>query len=139
MQELRLGNVTRGSSFGRLASPTHHNHPTPSVKHAVLCQDITTEAVSGTHRRHIPKTSSCSPAGRGYQSIRNPPEFWGDPIAVAFDAHTGIPLRVETSNRTEELSNVVLDESFSDDLLTDSPRLTPVSSGTDAVVREPKN
>ncbi|WP_076482603.1 DUF6461 domain-containing protein [Williamsia sterculiae] len=37
-------------------------------------------------------------------------------LAVAFDAHTGIPLRAETTHRTEELHDVVLDETFSDDL-----------------------
>jgi hypothetical protein len=47
-----------------------------------------------------------------------PPARWGEPLAVAFDAHTGIPLRAETSNRTEELSNVVLDETFGEDLFT---------------------
>lgn len=41
-----------------------------------------------------------------------------DPIAVAFDAHTGIPLRAESGDRTEQLSNITLDESFTDDLFT---------------------
>ena len=37
-------------------------------------------------------------------------------VAVAFDANTGIPLRAETTHRTEELHDVVLDETFGDDL-----------------------
>ncbi len=46
-----------------------------------------------------------------------PPNMF-DPIAVAFDAHTGIPLRAETRNRTEELSNIALDETFPEGLFT---------------------
>ncbi|GAB22554.1 hypothetical protein GOPIP_031_01740 [Gordonia polyisoprenivorans NBRC 16320 = JCM 10675] len=46
-----------------------------------------------------------------------PPVFYGDsPVAVAFDAYSGIPLRAETRDRTEELSNVTLDEEFSEEL-----------------------
>jgi hypothetical protein len=47
-----------------------------------------------------------------------PSPHWHEPLAVAFDAHTGIPLRAETGNRTEELSNVVVDETFGEDLFT---------------------
>ncbi|AFR49924.1 hypothetical protein KTR9_3289 [Gordonia sp. KTR9] len=44
-----------------------------------------------------------------------PPYIFG-PVAVAFDANTGIPLRAESSGRTEELRNVILNESFSENL-----------------------
>ncbi|MCZ4537832.1 DUF6461 domain-containing protein [Gordonia terrae] len=46
-----------------------------------------------------------------------PPYMFG-PVAVAFDAHTGIPLRAESNHRTEELLNITLDEPFSEDLFT---------------------
>jgi hypothetical protein len=37
-------------------------------------------------------------------------------VAVAFDAHTGVVLRAETDHRTEELTQVALDEDFADEL-----------------------
>lgn len=46
-----------------------------------------------------------------------PPYIFG-PVAVAFDAHTGIPLRAESGGRTEELSDVRLDETFAEDRFT---------------------
>lgn len=69
----------------------------------------------------IDPTTQATPTevnGRQAWEFVFPPAHWGHPLAVAFDAHTGIPLRAETGDRTEELSNVVLDETFSEDLFT---------------------
>ncbi|MCZ4521006.1 DUF6461 domain-containing protein [Rhodococcus ruber] len=86
------------------------------------------EGLLAIHRRWEPETpfhvaidptSQATPtevSGRRAWEFVFPPGFWGGPLTVAFDAHTGIPLRAESTHRTEELSNVVLDESFSNAL-----------------------
>ncbi|MCJ0978670.1 hypothetical protein MTX35_13210 [Rhodococcus sp. ARC_M12] len=86
------------------------------------------EDLLAIHRRWEPEapfhvvidpTSQATPTkvnGKRAWEFVFPPGFWGGPLTIAFDAHTGIPLRAESTHRTEELSNVVLYESFSNDL-----------------------
>lgn len=69
--------------------------------------------------------TSTEVAGRRAWEFVFPPEFMGQPVAVAFDAHTGIPLRAETTQRTEELRDVVLDETFSDNVFAMPDELGP--------------
>lgn len=61
--------------------------------------------------------TSITIAGRPAWEFVLPPEWpGGHPVAVAFDAHTGVVLRAETDHRTEELTQVALDEDFADEL-----------------------
>lgn len=56
-------------------------------------------------------------AGRQAWEFVLPPEWrGGHPVAVAFDARTGVVLRAETDMRTEELTQFALDEVFADEL-----------------------
>lgn len=61
--------------------------------------------------------TSTTIAGRPAWEFVLPPEWrGGQPVAVAFDAHTGVVVRAETDYRTEELTHFALDETFADEL-----------------------
>jgi hypothetical protein len=53
---------------------------------------------------------------RAWEFVLPPPWRGGHPVAVAFDARTGIVVRAETDYRTEELFGLHVDEELADDL-----------------------
>lgn len=68
----------------------------------------------------VPGTATEVNGRRAWQFVFPPDIIFGS-TAVAFDAHTGIPLRAETRSRTEVLSNITLDQPLPADLFTPDP------------------
>jgi hypothetical protein len=68
----------------------------------------------------LPNSTPAMPtavAGRqAWEFVHPPPWRGGRPVAVTFDARTGIVVRAETDYRTEEVTSLHVDEDLADDL-----------------------
>lgn len=118
-----FGNVRQVDADGLLSvdGPEGHWHRGP------YAPDTWPERLLTIHRRWgsdnslgdlIPASTdgiSIDINGRRAWEFVLPPEFgFGDPLAVAFDDRTGIVLRAKSGDRTEELSELRRNESFSE-------------------------